>query len=227
MLVLWTASMSLFDVQKNNYKGTFSVVLLALVDANLRFIAIDVGAPGRNSDGGIFGRCRLDRSIIQDRMNFPAPRPLPGGSDDTVVPFVVVGDGAFPLRSNLMKPFPGLNCPLPQRQYNYRLSRARRTSENTFGTMAEVWRIMHAKMAAQPDKVISIVKAACVMHNYLINNKQHITIDEAVSLSTSINIDDVDFITNAADVRNEFLNYFVNHNPLPWQMNHVQRGEFD
>jgi len=33
-----------------NYKGDYSVVLLALVDAQLRFIYVDVGTNGRVSE---------------------------------------------------------------------------------------------------------------------------------------------------------------------------------
>jgi len=42
-----------------NYKKYFSVILLALVDADYRFMFIDVGAEGSCSDAGIFRECGL------------------------------------------------------------------------------------------------------------------------------------------------------------------------
>jgi hypothetical protein len=44
-------------------KKTFNIVLLALVDANYQFINVDVGAYGRNSDGGIFTNSNLGKVL--------------------------------------------------------------------------------------------------------------------------------------------------------------------
>ena len=116
-----------------NYKGYHSIVLLALVDADYKFIYIDVGKKGCSSDGGIFYDTPLREGLQNDTLGLPDSEPLPG--DDVPLPYFVIGDDAFALRHWMMKPFPDRNMTRQQRIFNYRLSRARRVVENTFGIM--------------------------------------------------------------------------------------------
>ncbi|GBN55842.1 hypothetical protein AVEN_260639-1 [Araneus ventricosus] len=60
-----------------NYKGDFSIVLMALVDANLRFIFVDVGTNGRISDGGVWGKCKLKLALDRNTVNIPEANNLP------------------------------------------------------------------------------------------------------------------------------------------------------
>lgn len=117
-----------------NYKGFHSIVLMALVDADYKFLYVDVGATGCSSDGGIFSATALREALEHNTLRMPTPEPLPGG--ETPIPYYIIGDDAFPLKQWLMKPFPQRNMTRPQRIYNYRLSRARRVVENAFGIMS-------------------------------------------------------------------------------------------
>ncbi|KAE8737342.1 hypothetical protein FOCC_FOCC017196 [Frankliniella occidentalis] len=54
-----------------NYKETFSIVLFALLDADYRFIFVDVEANGQASDRGIWNRCFLKGYIESDRSKVP------------------------------------------------------------------------------------------------------------------------------------------------------------
>ena len=148
-----------------NYKQFFSIVLMALVDANYKFIYIQVGATGAGSDGGVFRDTELRELVEEDKLSIPPPEEMPGGTQK--IPYFFVGDEAFPLRTWLMKPLPRKNLSQEQRIYNYRISRARRVVENAFGLLSNRFRCLLTTMAQKPDNVTRIVMACCIVHNIL------------------------------------------------------------
>lgn len=149
----------------HNYKSFFSIVLLGLVDADYKFLWVNVGADGSQSDCGIFNRSALEPALREDTLGFPRPRPLP--HDDRDVPFFIVGDDAFPLRTYLMKPYSVRFLDHDQRVFNYRCSRARRVVENAFGILASRFRCLHTCLQVTPVNAKKITKACVVLHNKL------------------------------------------------------------
>ncbi|CAN8023158.1 unnamed protein product [Ixodes persulcatus] len=101
-----------------NYKKTHSIVLFAVVDANCKFIYTDVGAPGSQGDAGIWQTTPLQRALASKRIHLPELVKV-ASSPDKFLPAVFVGDDAFPIGKNLMKPFGGTNLAEEQRIFNY------------------------------------------------------------------------------------------------------------
>ena len=119
-----------------NYKKFFSIILLALVDADYKFMYIDVGAVGSESDAGVFTQSRLAKLINNMQTQLPTAEPLPGNPEGPPVEYFLIGDDAFALKTWMMKPYPNRGLTTKERVYNYRLSRARRVVENAFGILA-------------------------------------------------------------------------------------------
>ena len=61
-----------------NYKHFFRVLLLALVDANYKFIYVDVGVSGRAGDAGMFAESSLKQSLDNNTMNLPPAETIQG-----------------------------------------------------------------------------------------------------------------------------------------------------
>ncbi|KAH9638366.1 hypothetical protein HF086_006221 [Spodoptera exigua] len=87
-----------------NYKIFFSTVLLAVVDAKYNFLIVDVGSYGKNSDGGILQNSKFGKKLNTNKLKLPPNKPLPNTTES--LPHVFIGDEAFPLSNNILRPYP-------------------------------------------------------------------------------------------------------------------------
>ena len=71
---------------------------------------VGLGDSGRHSDGGVLSHSAFGKALEAGSLSFPHPRPLPGTTQPDV-PFVIVGDEAFPLKNYMMRPYLGKNIP--------------------------------------------------------------------------------------------------------------------
>lgn len=145
-----------------NYKGTFSVVLFGIVNANYELIYVHSGTNGRVSDAGLL------RKLEKNDLKIP-PHRCPSQADYKL-PYVFLGDAAFPLMKNLMKPYSTHCSGHDEHIFNYRLSRARRVIENAFGILASRFRIFLPPINIDVKHVDAVVMASCVLHNFLRRN---------------------------------------------------------
>ena len=140
-------------------------MLLAIVDADYKFIYVDIGCNGRISDGGVFKNCNLYSMLEENKMKIPKPKNLPGTT--IACPYHIVAHDAFPSKEYIMKPYSQIGLTRDRRVFNYRLSRARRVVENAFGILSNRFRVFMTPMALVPEKVKVITMACCCLHNFL------------------------------------------------------------
>ena len=133
-----------------NYKKFYSIVLMAVCDANYCcFTMIDVGGFWRDNDASILNESEFGQVFekYQSELNISSPELV----ENLMLPYVMLGDHIFGLKTWLMKPYPG-KCLLEDKPiYNYRHSRARRTIENSFGTLSAKWRMFRRPIRAGVD----------------------------------------------------------------------------
>uniref|UniRef100_A0AAG5D173 DDE Tnp4 domain-containing protein n=1 Tax=Anopheles atroparvus TaxID=41427 RepID=A0AAG5D173_ANOAO len=150
-----------------NYKNFFNIVLMAIVDADYNFLYADVGCQGRMSDGGVWRHTKLYEKFENNNLNIPEPAVLrvPYSIE---VPYMLLGDKAFAFTPYCIRPFSGTHpTGSPQREFNYRHSRARRTVENAFGILNSVFRVFSRPIQQKPEVARKIVLATICLHNFL------------------------------------------------------------
>lgn len=200
-----------------------------MVDAEYCFTYIDVGANGRASDSAIFRDSTLNIAMESNTLGIPEYG-------------VIIGDDAFPLRSNIMKPYSKTGLSKAEKVFNYRLSRARRVVENAFGILVWRFRVFSRPIELKPETIDKVIWAACSLHNWLKKTApgyylpQQAVDREDLNTGTIIpgqwrqyghflqpiqQLGSNNYARAAENVRREYVTYFNEQNTLPWQWEKV------
>lgn len=111
--------------------------------------------------------------------------------------------------------------------FNYRLSRARRISENEFGLLSQVFRILYTAINLTPETVDNVVIVCCCLHtmlrdaygtkscgpNYEPDPTQEPPTDNFINIARARGLADYE----AFAVRDSFAAYFSNDGRISWQ----------
>ncbi|XP_073437113.1 gamma-aminobutyric acid receptor subunit beta-2 isoform X2 [Dendrobates tinctorius] len=193
-----------------NSKKYFSIVLIAIADAGCMFVAVDIGAFGRGNDSQAFKNSDMGRRLYGNQFNFPMPRPLPH-TEAPPLPFVMVGDEAFQMCGNLLKPYSSRDLDHTKKIFNYRLTRARRTVECAFGILVSRWRILGTAINLKLETVDEVVKACVVLHNFVMA-KEHPTFeldDDAPNPLPEFTQHTLRSSVEVGQMRDQFAAYFI------------------
>ena len=167
----------------HNFKNFYSVVLMAIVDSNYRFVWASCGFPGNSHDSIIFQSTELWSNITEKDAI-----PNIGQTVDKIIIYpLLLGDSAFPLQTWMMKPYTNAVLTKQQTNFNYRLSRARMVTEGAYGQMKGRWRVLLRKMESEPDQVKTTALACIVLHNICIEKGETLSkkLDPAVDPVTN------------------------------------------
>ncbi|CAL1678202.1 unnamed protein product [Lasius platythorax] len=146
-----------------NRKGWPSYNMLAVVDHNGRFRNVVIKHPGSCHDAAVFKESTLyknaDTIIPQNTYN----------TNEMEVPFMIVGDPAYPLLSWLLKGFSG-SLSAEEESFNVYLNSAPVSVEMAFGRLKARWRILH-KINCDYSFAPEVIAACCTLHNFVENKK--------------------------------------------------------
>lgn len=110
-----------------NYKSYYSIMLMAAVDANYKFIFADVGCQGKISNSGVMRNTQFRSKLVNGHLN------LPKASSLFVFHFSV------------------------RHIFNCRLFWGRRVSENAFGILPKWFRMYSTVLSIKSNNAVKVV----------------------------------------------------------------------
>ena len=139
-----------------NRKGFHSVVLMAVVGPDMKFIWIHAGYPGAVNDARVYNE------TLAPMLRANGDELLDGG--------YLIGDAIFPISPFLISPFKRPQALIPvNRAFNFKHSSQRMVVERTFGLLKGRWRCLMQIGAGREELYSDIITTACILHNIMMD----------------------------------------------------------
>lgn len=175
-----------------------SMTLQAIVDADLRFLDIHGGCPGRMTDEQIHRSSAFyERCKEGERLN-GQKKELAEGNE---IQEYIVGNSGFPLLKWLLTPYPGGNLSNSESIFNEMVLKTHMVAKEAFVKLKENWKILKGVLW-RPDKhrLPLIILACCILHNILIDMEDEV--QETLVFSDCSDLDYRPLFCNANDDQN-------------------------
>ena len=161
-----STSVSTHLKQYFSFKKRYTVTNMALISYNKRFLYAAVGAPGSTHDSRLLRNCSLYKKIIAGDA---IPQKSVNLGNYGEIPYVTIGDSAFPKHSWLVKAYDEESDVIKEKYYNKYLFKARVVTENAYGMMKGRWRLLHKKTECRLENIKYIILTCIVLHNLCIH----------------------------------------------------------
>lgn len=145
-----------------NRKDFHSVVLQGCCNSNMIFTHVFVGSPGRMHDARVFANSELGQII--------------GGLPESQH---ILGDSAYPLQVNLMRPYKDNGHLTPvQLRFNTRHSKARAVIERAFSQLKGKFRRLKYLDMSDSIMIRKHIMAACMLHNIILGSRRPFIVED-------------------------------------------------
>ena len=137
------------------------VHLLAICDANKKFLYVDAGFPGAAPDSQVFESTSFFSALREEPCHyFPSPN------------FHVIGDDVYQMDKHVLVPYDDAGTLLPQNgRFNTKLRKTRVRIEQTFALLKARFQRLRF-VCAKVDRIKKLIVACCVLHNIVMNDLQ-------------------------------------------------------
>ncbi|XP_063632406.1 uncharacterized protein LOC134803536 [Cydia splendana] len=150
---------------KNCLRRFVTIALLAVTDPYNKILALDIGNYAKDGHINILENSKFFGKYME-KKDFLPWTPLPGQTEPC--PYVLLSDGAFTIRHNLLRVFPKTQGFTPQKKiFNQYLEKAC-TVDKTFEMLMKSWTILLGPMETQIDAAVAMLKAICCLHNFVL-----------------------------------------------------------
>ena len=158
----------ILSAEYHNYMRFFSVIHLAICNANFSFAMVNICQHSRNNVTRVFSRENISKRFENNLRNLPEPIPSKD-CNYSRQPYCMYGDKIFVIKTWLLRPDSRRQMQGDQAVYSLHHSWVRRTIENAFGWMVTRWSFLHTPVSFTDENIDKLMMGIVVVHHCLLS----------------------------------------------------------